>query len=502
MKNFYWKLNLSFIAIIASFNLSAQSPFYFDPLACEATLNPNDSIEVYTVLKNATNDTVEFSFPGYATFDQNFIVSLHPASGKLPPNSQEHIWITYSSVGFEPGTYEQELECVSSLPDVPQIFLHNVMHVTNPVQAGFKGYVTDAATGLPINDVKVVVGEHCVYTNGDGHYELPLDQGPFNVQFIREGYQTKIVEDTMALPGYSILDIQLQPIENYFLVGRVFAGDNPIESGFAYWYKMHEGIVVDIDAKMVGEEGYYEFTGLSAAPYIVQAEPSPSSIYYGDYLPTYFGDVLHWEEATIIDLTGNMDGANIHLVPVTHTPEGPGNISGNIDRGRSANIPVILRTAEPGTALMTYSSSDGSFVFSNLAYGTYEIFAEIPGKSIIPQTLVLDEAHQSAEGVDMMILEGQIIFTLGIGESEVFETIPVIYPNPVNDRINIMINLKKPSLVNIDITDLTGRIVSGESYHITDQKSIIIDSKSLPKGIYLLHCESQGEVIIKKFIKE
>lgn len=698
MKNIYLTLSISFLTIITSLSLIAQSPFYFEPSTCEATLNPNDSVEVYSLLKNATEDTVEFSFPGYASRDlggpdnfgyswidsdeeggpnwewvdiaetgnlveglgddnvvgpfemsfdfpfygqpkhlfwinsngaisfndlvlpyangliptnndytdfiawfwddltidtaitriyiqnyeeqtivqftkmvhypgtesfitaqvimringaifiryrmisetfektsatvglqsynpelglqvvynaeylhsemavrfdlnRNFIVTVHPASGHLPPNSQEHIWITYSSVGYEHGTYEQELKCVSSLPDVPQIFLHNVMHVNGPVQAGFKGYVTNAVTGLPINDVKVLVGEHYVYTNGDGHYELPLDQGSYNVQFIREGYQTLVVEDTTAVAGFSILDVQLQPIENYFLVGRVFAGDNPIESGFAYGYKMLEGTVVDIYAEMVGVEGYYEFTGLSSAQYIVKAEPSPSSMYYGNYLPTYYGDVLHWEEASVINLTGNMDGVHIHLVAVTNAPEGNGSISGTINGERSANIPIVLRTPEPGTAVMTYSSTDGSFVFSNLAFGTYEIFAEIPGKSITPQPVILDADHQSVEGVDMMILADQIIFTLGIEESDVFETMPFIYPNPVNDRINVTINLKKSSIVNIDITDLTGRIFTAESYNITDQKNIIIDSKSLPKGIYFLRCESDGEVIVKKIIK-
>jgi hypothetical protein len=699
MKNFYLKLSLSFLTIITSLNLIAQSPIYFEPSACEASLNMHDSAVVHSVLHNAWDDTVTFYFPGYTvkghggpdsygyswidseedggpnwewvdisetgdqveiigddqvvgpfelpfdfpyygqaknhywisgngvisfieqfipyanssiptnnnyvdfiawfwddllidsviskvyvqnydektvvqftrmvhypgtessitgqvimmvngkiffryrqvseTFEatsatvglqsgdpavglqvvynaeyvhselavrfdlnRNFITSVNPSSLTLPPGTQETIWITYSSEGFGVGNYEQELKCVTSIPEYPHILLHNVMHVINQEQAGFQGFVTNSATGLPINDVQVIVGDHHVYTNGDGHYELPLEAGSYNVHFVREGYQPRIVEDTTALPGFSILDVTMEPINLYFLAGRVYAGDNPIETGFAYWYKMIEGTVVEIDADMVGGEGWYEFTGLSSAHYIVKAEPSPSSIYYGDYLPTYYGDVLHWEEASVINLVQSTDDAHIHLVAVTSAPEGPGSISGNIDGGKSANIPIVLRTSEPGTAVMTFSSTDGSFVFSNLAYGSYEIFAEIPGKSITPQPIVLDEVNPSAEGVDMIILEDQIIFTLGIEESEVFESMPFIYPNPVRDRINITINLKKPSLVSIDISDLTGRIVSGESYQITDKKNIIIDTKSLPTGIYLLRCESQGEVITKKIIKE
>jgi hypothetical protein len=697
MKNFYFSLYISFFTILSSLNLIAQSPFYFDPQTCEATLNMNDSAVVHSVLHNASDDTVTFYFPGYTSkgqggpdsygyswidseepggpdwawtdisetgelidglgddnvvgpfefpfefpfygqsknhfwisangcisfndqiipfangpiptnnnyidfiawfwddliidtaisrvyyqnFDEktvvqftkmvhypgtesfitgqvimmvngtilikyrqisedfetisataglqswnpelglhvfynqeyvhselavrfdlqrNFITSVNPSSLTLSPGTQETIWITYSSEGFEPGGYEQELKCVSSLPDYPHILLHNVMHVLNPNQAGFKGYVTNAATGLGINDVKVIVGDHYVYTNDLGYYELPLEAGSYNVHFIREGYQPKIVEDTTAVAGYSILDVTLNGF--YFLVGRVYAGENPIESGFAYGYKMIEGTVVDIYAEMVGVEGWYEFTGLASAQYIVKAEPSPNSIYYGDYLPTYYGDVLHWEEATVINLTQSTDDIHIHLVQVVNAPQGPGSISGSIDNGKSANIPIILRTTEPGMAVMTYSSTDGSFSFSNLAYGTYQIFAEIPGKSIIPQTIVLDEVQSSAESIDMIILENEIIFTLGIEESEVFESNPVIYPNPANERINITINLKKPSLVAIDITDPAGRIISRESYNLTDQKNIMIDVRSLPEGIYLLRCEAMGEVILKKFIKE
>lgn len=433
--------------------------------------------------------------------NRNFITSVTPSSLTLPPGTQETIWITYSSEGFEVGGYEQELKCETSIGEYPQIQLHNVMHVVNLNQAGFKGYVTDAVTGLAINDAQVIVGEQFVYSNGNGHYEFPLDAGSYNVHFVREGYQPRIVEDTTAVAGFSILDVTLEPISSsYFLVGRVYAGDNPIETGFAYGYKMIEGTVVDIYADMVGEEGWYEFTGLSAADYIVKAEPSPNSVYYGDYLPTYYGDVLHWEEATIIHLTQNTDGAHIHLVAVS-APQGPCTISGKIENGnRTADVPVILRSTAQATAIITYTAFDGTYVFSNLAYGTYEIFAEIPGKSIIPQTIVLNETQLSAEGVDMMILESEIIF-LGISESDVFETIPYLYPNPVSERVNVTIDVKKPSLVNIDITDIAGRIISAESYTLADQKNVVIDVKSLPKGIYLLRIEANKEVVVKRFMK-
>ena len=121
---------------------------------------------------------------------RNFITSVTPATLTLPPDSQETIWITYNSTGFEVGNYEQDLKCVTSHPEVPYLMLHNVMHVVSGEQAGFKGHVTDAVTGYAINDALVKVGDHQTYTNDNGYYELALEAGEYNVKFYREGYQT------------------------------------------------------------------------------------------------------------------------------------------------------------------------------------------------------------------------------------------------------------------------------------------------------------------------
>jgi hypothetical protein len=431
--------------------------------------------------------------------NRNFITSVTPASLTLQPGTQETIWITYSSVGFEPGSYEQDLKCLTSHPELPHLLLHNVMHVTNPNQAGFKGYVTDAATGYAINEVLVKVGEHQTYTNSNGYYELPLEQGSYNVIFQRTGYQSLLVEDTTALPGYSILDVELNGY--YFIAGQVFAGDYTLETGFAYWYKLIEDEVVEIDADMIGEAGWYEFSGLTAANYIIKAEPSPTSEYYGTYLPTYYGDVLHWEEATIIELNQSTDDAHINLVPVTTASQGLGIIAGKIESStRDAGIPVILRTTDLLSAYLTHSSTDGTYQFTGLDFGAYEVFAEIPGKSITPMTIILDESHSSVENVDMMIMENEIVF-LGIGESEIFAVIPFVYPNPVKETMNLMIDLKKQAPVTLEIIDASGRTVRVESYTVNGRETVSIDVSGLSKGVYFLKIAAGGEVLFNKFLK-
>ncbi len=81
MKKIYFTLSLSFFTIITSLNLIAQSPFYFEPSTCEATLNMNDSAIVHSVLHNSWEDTVTFYFPGYAS------------KGQGGPDSYGYSWI-------------------------------------------------------------------------------------------------------------------------------------------------------------------------------------------------------------------------------------------------------------------------------------------------------------------------------------------------------------------------------------------------------------------------
>lgn len=68
MKNLY--LLLFILQFVIPFNLSAQAPVYFDPPALEATVNVNDSAVVHTVLHNASESAVEFSFPGFNNREQ------------------------------------------------------------------------------------------------------------------------------------------------------------------------------------------------------------------------------------------------------------------------------------------------------------------------------------------------------------------------------------------------------------------------------------------------
>ena len=105
------------------------------------------------------------------------------------------------------------------------------------------------------------------------------------------------------------------------------------------------------------------------------------------------------------------------------------------------------------------------------------------------------------EGVDMVIMESEIIFTMGISESNIFGAEPFIYPNPVCDQASIVLRLKKPATVSLAIIDPAGRILSKEICEVNGQLNHHFDLSGLAKGIYFVKVEANQEVSILPLVK-
>ncbi len=103
--------------------------------------------------------------------------------------------------------------------------------------------------------------------------------------------------------------------------GNVFAGPgiDKLDIGIAYLY--HAGDTIPVDTAVFDTLGYYDFYQVPSDTYTVRVEPSVSSQYYGQYQPTYYGDVLNSGDATEIILTANKWDADIHLINSSAIPE-------------------------------------------------------------------------------------------------------------------------------------------------------------------------------------
>jgi len=91
------------------------------------------------------------------------------------------------------------------------------------------------------------------------------------------------------------------------------------------------------------------------------------------------------------------------------------------------------------------------------------------------------------------------IIPVSTGRNEVMNLLQV-YPNPASDNINVVFDLTGRS--EIDIIDLTGRLVRTTQYDASGFTNLSLDVSSLNPGVFFIRVRAQGESNVLRFIKE
>lgn len=298
----------------------------------------------------------------------------------------------------------------------------------------------------------------------------------------------------------------------YNLGGTVFAGDYPIDEGFAYLYKMEDGQIVDVFASFIHEYGYYDFFQLEEGTYILKAEISPNSPLYNLYIPTYYVSVPNWVNASIINLQSNIWNADVHMVPISGATIGTGLIAGQVqkseyeffgDEGPVGNIEIILMDQENNLFTFTFSDQEGFFEFPQLAYGTYKVYAELIGKTSVPAIVTISESNPVVENICFIIAGDQITLSVPEQNNSLFEFTGTVYPNPATEYIRVQTSSREPQTINLSVIDQDGRRVISEEIDLsTGLNTLQTGTLQLKPGMYTLKLTGEnGSFITRKFIR-
>ncbi len=77
-----------------------------------------------------------------------------------------------------------------------------------------------------------------------------------------------------------------------------------------------------------------------------------------------------------------------------------------------------------------------------------------------------------------------------------------LMPNPVQDQLNIYYNLPSNSDLQLNILDITGKIIRQYRYDADDFSNIRLDVSELNSGFYFVQLRSENALISKKFAKQ
>lgn len=301
--------------------------------------------------------------------------------------------------------------------------------------------------------------------------------------------------------------------KGYFnLGGHVFVNQLPIEEGgVAYLYAFDStNTLYAVDTCNFDTLGFYYFYQQKDGRYIIKTEASREFADYESYIPTYFGDVVKWTDAEVIQFDTTIWEYDIYLQRVSYTAIGDGMITGTIaydtiNRTHSAiNIPIYITDSDDRMSC-AYSDENGAFDFENLDYGNYEISAEVTGLHCVPIYKTVNSNNPETVSVSLLIQEDQIIAAIP-EEEEIIDmsvNISAPYPNPTESAVSI----KGISLMDSDLTfnvyDQMGRLLESHEVYVEEEEQVFtFDVERYPKGIYFLQVATEGHNLSQKFVKK
>jgi hypothetical protein len=260
------------------------------------------------------------------------------------------------------------------------------------------------------------------------------------------------------------------------------------------YYPLREGSPVD-------SNGIYYFSLVPEGTYLIQAVPADSN----GYLPTYFGDVTGWQQATQVILGIPANPYNINLVAVAGpmTP-GPGSLTGQISNGqgdRSSVELINMMLMNESGLLIGFSDVDnlGYFNFQALDYGTYFLRAELSGVS--SDNMRFDVTYEKPHVDVVLNYSGNSV--LDVLEPEKSLGDANLYPNPVSDKLTISLDLTEDSDLDISIYSIVGQLIFQEEVNFRNgENMIVIPFDIYPQGLYSVRITNEdGDRMVRKIIK-
>jgi PKD repeat protein len=251
---------------------------------------------------------------------------------------------------------------------------------------------------------------------------------------------------------------------------------------------------------------YYFQTPLTAQPslYIIRATPMTNP----NYIPTYFGDVLFWGDATLIYPVQNAYNLHINLLQnIYDTIPGLGTVSGTITgNGTTVNsvfngnpistvfnvnaCRVIILNAANQPIGFGFVNADGSYNIGNLPAGDYFLRIDNPKvpSSSIPFSISAGNASATVNFAATETGVSVVTNTANLKNREALN----FWPNPAGDQIFVS-GIKGA----VQILNAQGKQV------LTANDSVEVNISSLPSGMYILTgTGNDGHILSARFVKK
>lgn len=271
----------------------------------------------------------------------------------------------------------------------------------------------------------------------------------------------------------------------------------------------------------LGPGGGYHFSNVPDGDYLIQVFPDTNM--FPTLIPTYYTGNgpwdWAWDSAAVFTHGCTADSyTNISVIELPSATAGPGLIHGYVIEGpgfgRAQGDPVhgvvVKRGITSSSQIVETTNTDenGQYVFTNVDFGSYTIYVDIPGlKRDTCYEITLDASANQFINLYYLVDSNSIYIVPGIGIEDIKDdenSSLRILPNPISGygMIDYAININAD--VTIDIVNMSGikvqtllsQSVESGNYNLPfDTKEI-----GLKPGIYFVTITAGGKRKTEKLI--
>ena len=288
---------------------------------------------------------------------------------------------------------------------------------------------------------------------------------------------------------------------SYFLLGgQVFYNSMPVDSFEVILYRNINSYLHPVDTASFDTLGYYYFIDVMEGDYKVKIFPSSNSAYANLAVPTYHNNDLLWDLSQTINLKDHNFNADVDLINMG-TANGNGAVNGKMFYSKSSSSSSVPPGSSPNMAeknvyildkntgqpvKYTTTFINGYFVIDNLPFGSYEVYADFPGKYCDPVDITLSSTNPVIDSVLLQVTDDNITGFVK-DKQDRFSTAGNVYPNPAKNQFNLPLNLIKAESIVLKLHSINGELIQREFYELSaGHHDISLNYPGLRKGIYFL----------------
>ncbi len=352
----------------------------------------------------------------------------------------------------------------------------------------------DGSYSLQIDDFSTITPSFVIGAYKDGYNPEYYNNKPelFNADpiVITSSGDTTVTGINFSLEGYTTP-------QEYIISGTVSDSlSNPIANAFVAVFGFSNG---QFGFGLTDSFGDYSVGNLPEGIYYVL-------FYATDYAPQFYNGALTWEDATPVNLFGNVSGINAILTEMeSGGSNSPGMISGNISSSNNSPLSgVMVSVLDINGKVAAYSmtNAQGKYQLDGLAEGEYTVVATKVKFESMSQNISMNTTSGMTQNLNMQLNntltsndepEASLPTGFSLGNN---------YPNPFNPSTTIEFSLPKSSFVNLKVYNAIGQeVASLVSRQMEAGKySIDFNAEKLNSGIYFYKIEAGNFTETRKMV--